>query len=160
MCKRAIVDVNAHETVCGRGKIDRDLRNWLEKDGTLCYTAIGRFHKELSKTPAYQDLLKTWRDGGIALQVLPKELAHAKGILKPHLPGLVSDDSHILELAIASGVEVLVTHDGYLKTDFKTVMGKATGKPKKGFSVYPAKGNPTQRRLFLQRNRCRKADCG
>ncbi len=159
MCKRTIVDVNAHEIVCENGTSDSDLLDWIRRrDGLLCYTATGKFHEELSRAKSYQLLLRTWLASKTALLVSEEELTHAKGILKPHLPGLVSDDSHVLELAIASGVEVLVTRDKKLIVDFKTVMGKVTGKPKKGFSVYPIGGNRKRRQQFLHNNRCRKAD--
>lgn len=141
MCKRTIVDVNAHEIVCGNGTSDSDLLGWLRRrEGILCYTATGKFHEELSRTRSYQLLLRTWLANKTALLVSGEELTDAGERLRPHLPGLVSDDSHILELAIASGVEVLVTRDRKLTVDFKAVMGKATGKPKKSFSVYPVGG--------------------
>ncbi len=115
MCIRTIIDASMF------GNLDNDsckpIRKWIERrDGMLIYPSSGQYREELIKSPKVLRWFQALRQQGSAEVIRDKDLNDAKRSLIDHR--LLSNDRHVIALALASGALVLCTHDQNLKTDF------------------------------------------
>lgn len=100
------------------------VRKWLEgtrhtkRKGKLAYSPTPKFKKEVGKH-RFERKLKEMRRAGILKEVPAAEVQEAERGLRK----LKSNDPHIVALAIAGNVSVLVSRDKDLHDDFKTLTG-------------------------------------
>ena len=102
----------------------RPVRGWLEgkkgssRRGKLAYSPTKKFQDEVRKHRFRNKLVELQRAG------LLKEVPAARVTeVKNKLPKLRSNDPHVVALAIAARVTVLVSRDQDLHEDFKTLAG-------------------------------------
>lgn len=100
------------------------VRQWLEgntrtrKRGRLAYSPTAKFRAEVQRHP-FRDKLVELRRAGLLKEIPTKKVAEEED----KLADLKSDDPHIVALAVAGRVSVLVSRDQALHNDFKRVTG-------------------------------------
>lgn len=100
------------------------VRRWLEgtrhtkRMGKLAYSPTPKFKKEVSKH-RFERQLKEMRRAGILKEVPVAKVQEAERGLRE----IKSNDPHVVALAIAGNVSVLVSRDKDLHEDFKTLAG-------------------------------------
>lgn len=125
-----IVDANvAHRIVAAPMHEDaRQIVDWIDRgDGRLVIG--GKLTEELSQNGSVTRWLRTRIQAGLVRQI-PVVVIAAK---ERHLSALkvcLSDDVHVLALALASGCRLIYTADGLLRRDFKNkrIIGSPRGK--------------------------------
>ena len=91
-------------------------RGKATRRGKLAYSPTEKFNDEVKKHPFKTKLFELRRAG--LLKVVPAaEVKEAEDALPP----LKSDDAHIVALAVAGKVSVLVSRDKNLHADFKNL---------------------------------------
>lgn len=158
MCSIIIVDTNLLSTIVPKdGKkdnLDAKLVSWIEDGhGILAYSDSGKYAEELEKMP------KTWRwfrelRQDQARLIRSDKLAQAKEALQGTTPR--SDDSHILQLALASKALILCSEDVDLREDFldRNVLPNVEKRQRR--SLYPFDKTQKQKYDFLRARRCPK----
>ncbi len=104
----------------------KPVRTWIGKNGKIVHSPTEKLKKELNKSSR----MRTWID---ARRGTDKVKIIDTGKVKKEerkLTGLVSDDPHIIALAIASNTKLLVSGDKNLHTDFKEKTGGSIYKKK------------------------------
>lgn len=154
MCTAAIVDADVFHRVLPSGKGDGDpvFLSWIRRrDGSLVYAEAGKFSDELKRNPRTLRLMQEYRSGQRARLIRTDELERAEAMLRG--VGMRSNDSHVLQVALASDALVLCSNDGRLREDF----GDAEVVPRVGRrarSLYPLSAGRKSRVAFLRRRRC------
>ena len=99
----------------------KPVRTWIGKNGKIVHSPTEKLKKELNKSSR----MRTWIDARRGTDKV--KIIDAGKVKKEErkLTGLVSNDAHIIALAIASNTKLLVSKDPDLNTDFrKKVKGK------------------------------------
>ena len=119
-----ILDTNMFGGFTSNHEDMRPIHNWLEKkNGKIVYTKHGKYAQEIdgdAKMARY--LQDDIRGGSENTKLIAKEkiMEAAKELKGVHMQ---SNDRHILALAKAAGVTLLVSRDKNLHTDFKRIIG-------------------------------------
>lgn len=160
MCSIIIVDTNLLSTIVPKeGKednLDDILVSWIEEGhGILAYSDSGKYSEEL------KDEGKSWRwfrslRQDQARLIRSDKLAQAKEALKLKGTPPDSDDTHILQLALASDALILCSEDTDLRGDFlnRDVLPNVAKRQRR--SLYPYDKTRKQRDNFLRARRCPK----
>ncbi|MCY4523394.1 MAG: PIN domain-containing protein [Halobacteriovoraceae bacterium] len=117
------------------------LKEWIEEHGgKITYSPTSSLKSEWNKSPNMWQLMVKYRERG-KLKHIDKHKVEIiqKELLKKH--DLKSNDSHIIALAMAAKVKVLVSKDQNLIEDFKNII---KGKTYKG----------TQQKKLLRKDTC------
>ena len=156
MCTVAIVDTDSLSILVPKQAIqhkrDAALFDWIRQGhGILAYTGSGRYSKELQHSQRIWDAFGAFRRGGQARLIADSDLEWASDLIKART--IRSNDTHILELALASDAQVLCSNDKRLKRDFSNtdVLPEIGQSPR---AIYPAEGSNQDRRQFLQEREC------
>ena len=114
-----ILDANRYGDFLNPDNEDmKPVREWLRiKNGKIAYSPTQKFRKELSE--AIWKQFVEYREKG-KLKLINKEIVQSK---QKTLPNLKSDDHHIIALALAANVKLLVSADEDLHEDFKQIVG-------------------------------------
>lgn len=150
MC--VIIDVNQSDKML-RPDVNphfSDLIRWVNKGGTV-YSG-GKLHQELGRVVGLLGLLASWEASG-RLRIL--SAGPINSLAEQLSDACVSDDSHIVALAIISGAELIVTADKALMKDMKNLALVSTRR-----KIYPCEytissGN-RRHKLLLDSLRCTK----
>lgn len=116
-----ILDTNAFSDYVNEKPYMQPVRRWLEggkgvrPKGKLVYSPTPVIEKEIRNHAKFGLQLKALRQAGRVKEVR-SDLVNKK---QDTLGKIESDDPHILALAIAGGVRVLVSRDKKLGVDFK-----------------------------------------
>lgn len=119
-----ILDANLFTDYMKKTPDMQPVRRWLEcargsrRRGKLAYSPTDKFRAEIQKHP-FRTKLVELRRAGLLKEIPAAEVEEAEG----DLPPLKSDDSHIVALAVAGKVSVLVSRDQDLHDDFKKLAG-------------------------------------
>ncbi len=117
MC--AILDADSYSRFLDPDNSDmRPLRDWLRDRGKLVYAPTQRMKAELEGHGPMRRRFVEYSQAGRLIEVNPHEV-EAK---EAELTGLLSNDGHIVALAIVAGVKVLVSRDRDLHDDFKRIV--------------------------------------
>lgn len=117
-----ILDTNLYTDYVRKSPDMKPVRRWLEgtrkssRRGKLAYSPTPKFEAEIRKHPFKRKLTELSRAGLLKVIPVPKVRE-----AEMDLPPLKSDDPHIVALAIAGNVSVLVSNDKDLHEDFKQV---------------------------------------
>ncbi len=132
-----ILDANRYGDFIKDHEDMKPVKKWIEgENGKIAYSPTQKFEKELSKSIRGQ--FAKYREAG-KLKLINKEMVQN---IQKTLPKLKSNDPHIIALALAANVKLLVSADKKLYKDFKQIVG---GK------IYQNKTN----KRFLTRDLCR-----
>lgn len=117
-----ILDANLFTDYMKRTRDMQPVRRWLEgahgsQRGKLAYSPTDKFEAEVEKHPFKTKLVELDR-AGLLKKIPAAEVKKAEGALPP----LKSDDAHIVALAVAGEVSVLVSLDKNLHVDFKKIV--------------------------------------
>ena len=119
-----ILDTNLFSDYMNNTQDMAPVRRWLEgtsgsrRKGKLAYSPTAKFKAEVNQHPFRNKLIKLSQAGIVkAVPVAKVEKVESE------LPPLKSDDPHIVALAIAGRVSVLVSKDQDLHQDFKKLVG-------------------------------------
>ena len=97
------------------------VRQWLEgsrrRKGKLAYSPTAKFKAEVRRHP-FRDKLVELRRAGLLKEIPTAKVAEEED----KLPDLKSDDPHIVALAVAGRVSVLVSKDQALHKDFTRIV--------------------------------------
>lgn len=93
------------------------VRDWVESGGVIVYYSKGKFNEEYQALPKIKELFAKYSRSGNLVDADAAKVSQANHYLDDKK--LKSNDQHILEVAIAENVEVLVTQDQDLIDDFK-----------------------------------------
>ena len=158
MC--AIVDNNVANEVFGGGppEAGRRFRHWLGgRNGRL--VVGGRLLAELKGNRGFREWFQQNELSGRLLQVKDEEVARQESNVKR--TGLcMSDDEHVVALAIASGARLLYTNDNLLMDDFRNqqIVSGTRGR------IYTTREHkdfrPAHRKLLGMKNLCRAPERG
>ena len=116
-----ILDTNAFSDYVNKTPDMQPVRRWLEGDkgakpkGKLVYSPTPVIKREIHDHARFGRKLKTLLQAGRVKTVSSDLVSKEEKILGK----IESDDPHVLALAIASGVRVLVSRDKKLGVDFK-----------------------------------------
>lgn len=119
-----ILDANLFTDYMKRSPDMQPVWRWLEgaggsrRRGKLAYSPTTKFQAEVRKHP-FKDKLIELRRAGVLKEVPVAEVKETEG----GLPPLKSDDPHVVALALAGSVSVLVSRDQDLHADFKKLVG-------------------------------------
>lgn len=118
----------------------KPLRNWIKNKGKIVYTNFGKYGDEVLQYRAMSIELRNLVEAGKAKNI---QLSKVKAKLKElDEYSLNSNDPHILALALADNVKILVSNDTDLHKDFKSIV--------KGGKIYQNK----QHKKLLSRHSC------
>ena len=119
-----ILDTNLFSDYMNNTQDMAPVRRWLEgtkrsrRKGKLAYSPTDKFGAEVDRHRFKKKLMELSRAG------IVKEIPVAKvKKVESELPQLKSDDPHVVALAIAGSVSVLVSKDQDLHQDFKKLVG-------------------------------------
>lgn len=156
MCTVAVVDTDSLSILVPRQAIqhkrDAALFDWICRGhGILAYAGSGQYSQELQHSPRIWDAFGAFRRSGQARLIPDSELERASERIKATT--IHSNDTHILELALASDAQVLCSNDKGLKRDFSNtnVLPEIGQRPR---AIYPVEGSNQDRRQFLQEREC------
>lgn len=119
-----ILDANLFTDYMKRTPDMQPVWRWLEgvrgsqRRGKLAYSPTDKFQAEIRKHP-FKTKLVELRRAGLLREVPVAEVKEAES----GLPPLKSDDPHVVALAVAGKVSVLVSRDQDLHADFKKLAG-------------------------------------
>lgn len=117
------------------------IHDWILNKGKLAHSPTQKLEQELHRHGAMLELYKTYAQ---ANKVKPIPVAQVESE-EQNLPTLHSNDGHIIALAKAGNVQLLVSEDEKLKKDFKEFLhGK----------VFPLGIAPTKQQRFLSHHSC------
>lgn len=118
----------------------KPLRDWVKSRGKIVYTNFGQYRKELLKYRPMLIELRNLIEAGKAKNVHVNKVKAKMKELDEH--SLISNDQHILALALADNIKILVSNDSDLHNDFKSIV--------KGGKIYQNK----QHKKLLSRHSC------
>ena len=111
-----ILDANMFGDFSATSEDMKPVVDWIKnKGGKIVYSATQKFQRELNDSPVVKKLFDGYREAG-KLKLMPAEEVSSK---VNTLNGLVSDDKHIIALAMVSGCTLLASKDKALGKDFK-----------------------------------------
>jgi hypothetical protein len=147
MC--VVIDANKAADFC---KQDRPylkmLLQWVNSGGRIA--SGGRLEVELFKVQAMKLLLVEWSRSGKLIRVSPHKIIEREALVRDRC---VSDDPHVVALAIESKASIVVTGDGNLIKDLKNL--ELMGSKRKIYKENAAKPNVLKNhRALLQRSDC------
>ena len=94
----------------------KPLRDWIEKKGRLAFSPIEKIKKELSRHTDMKRRMEVYKESGklkeISREEVQKRERQCQGLIR-------SDDPHIIALAQAGEIKLLVSKDQKLHDDFK-----------------------------------------
>ncbi len=120
-----ILDANLFSDYLQNTPDMKPVRRWLEggrgtpSRGKLAYSPTAKFRAELGRHRKFKTKLDALNRAGLLKMVPESKVAEEEG----KLPNLKSDDPHIVALALAGRVSLLVSRDQALHKDFKDVVG-------------------------------------
>ena len=158
MC--AIVDNNVANEVFGGDppEAGRRFRHWLG-GGNGRLVVGGRLLEELGGNRGFREWFQQNELSGRLLQVKDEEVDQQERIIR-QANLCISDDEHVVALAVASGARLLYTNDDLLKDDFKN-REVVPGPPGKIYTTRDRKDfRPAHRKLLGMRNLCRAPEHG
>ena len=118
----------------------KPLRDWIKSRGKIVYTNFGKYEDELQDYRAMEIELRSLFEAGKAKIVQIDKVKSKMKELNEY--SLISNDQHILALALADNVKILVSKDSNLHKDFKSIV--------KGGKIYQNK----QHKKLLSRHSC------
>ena len=118
----------------------KPLRDWIRSRGKIVYTNFGKYEDELQDYRAMEIELRSLFEAGKAKIVQIDKVKSKMKELNEY--SLISNDQHILALALADNVKILVSKDSNLHKDFKSIV--------KGGKIYQNK----QHKKLLSRHSC------
>ncbi len=115
-----ILDTNKYGDFLASENQDMEpVRNWMKtRNGKIAYSPTEKMERELNRHNKMREQFDRYRETDKLKLVPPNEVERAMNGLK----GLQSDDPDIVALAQVSGVRLLVSGDGNLHSDFKTII--------------------------------------
>lgn len=151
MCVAVIIDASVFGQFLEGGF--SILRSWTgEGDGVIVYTGAGKYGDEIKRSGKFLEWLREQREVGVK-EVSAEEFWAADNALKDR--NLLSNDRHIISLALAGDASVLATDDGNLMDDFKNPqLLPKVGRRKR--AVYPVNVSLGRQRQFFRHRRCRR----
>ncbi len=109
-----IVDANLQGLFMDRHADMLPVHDWIKKKGgKIAHSYTPKFQEETTKL--FRIELRNLRRRGRLKLIASKDVQKQQNTL----PNLQSDDPHIIALALAAKVKVLITHDKELEKDFK-----------------------------------------
>ena len=156
MCMAAIVDTSDLDKVLVSKKHggDSTFHSWIRsRHGELVYASTGDYCKEIQKNRKVMKLIHSYRQGGHLKLVDDADLSSSEKQLQG--VRILSNDPHVLALALASDALVLCSADIKLCKDFKnkSVLPKIGQQAR---AIYPTKATKIQRKKFLGKRKCLK----
>ena len=118
----------------------KPLRDWIKSRGKIVYTNFGKYEDELQDYRAMEIELRSLFEAGKAKIVQIDKVKSKMKELNEY--SLISNDQHILAIALADNVKILVSKDSNLHKDFKSIV--------KGGKIYQNK----QHKKLLSRHSC------
>lgn len=115
-----ILDADRYGDFLDPGNTDMEpVRNWLKKNnGKIVYAATEKMQDELSRFQSMKRLFSEYRQAG-RLKLFDKEKVKEE---ENKVRDLLSNDKHIIALAMVSGVKLLISGDKKLQEDFKKIV--------------------------------------
>ncbi len=126
MC--AIIDANMYgDFIAQQGKGMKFLKKWIDRHGgRIAYVGSGRFKEELDRHNKMREVIEIYRD--IAkLKIVNTDAFEEQEKALAGKP-LQSNDKHIIALARAGKIKLLVSRDRKLHADFTDCRFVAGGK--------------------------------
>lgn len=120
-----ILDANLFSEYLQNTPDMQPVRRWLEggggtpSRGKLAYSPTAKFQAELGKHHKFKTKIDALNRAGLLKMVPVSKVAEEES----KLPNLQSDDPHVVALALAGRVSLLVSRDKALHKDFKDVAG-------------------------------------
>ena len=113
-----ILDANKYGTYLDQDDQDmQPVRDWMKKRGKMVYVLAGKMKEELKKHKEMEKQVRQYNRRGRLKTVTPAEFHQAEKEVKKLQ--LQSNDPHIIALAKAANVKLLVSSDKDLHKDFK-----------------------------------------
>ncbi len=114
-----IVDANLQSRFMNKEDCGmKPVHDWIKKNGSkIAHSYTPKFRKETIES--FKKELIILHQGGRLKLIAPKEVQKQQ----KNLTNLQSDDPHIIALALAAKVKVLITNDRNLEKDFKQHVG-------------------------------------
>ncbi len=115
-----ILDADRFSQFLDPGNRDmKPVREWIRKqNGKIVYAPTQKIQKELKWHKPMNKRFSEYRQAG-RIKIFDKEKVNKE---EAKLTGLLSNDKHIIALAIVSGVKLLVGGDQNLQADFKRIV--------------------------------------
>lgn len=116
-----ILDANLFKDYIEKSPDMKPVWRWLEgpkRRGKLAYSPTAKFEAEVGMHRCFKKKLADLRRAGRLKQIPAAKVTETES----GLPPLKSDDSHIVALAIAGKISVLVSLDQALHADFKELV--------------------------------------
>ena len=116
-----ILDTNLYDLFLQPDNSDmKPVKDWVDKDGKIAWSPTGKMKRELDRSPRMKKRFKEYRRDAKLKLSPPREVERER----KRLPKLHSDDPDIIALARITGVNLLVSGDKDLHTDFKQLYGQ------------------------------------
>lgn len=147
MC--VVIDTNKAGDFCKQERpYLKMLLKWVNSGGRIA--SGGRLEAELYKVQAMRGLLNEWFRKGTLVRIPSEAVAKHEALVR----GLcVSDDPHVVALAIAAKAHIIVTQDGDLIKDLRNLA--IVGSKRKIYKENAASPNRIDRHwALLQRSDC------
>ena len=115
-----ILDADRYGEFLDPGNTDMEpVRHWIKKNnGKIVYAATEKMQDELSRFQSMKRLFSEYRQAG-RLKLFDKEKVKGE---ENEVRDLLSNDKHIIALAMVSGVKLLISGDKKLQGDFKKIV--------------------------------------
>lgn len=120
-----ILDVNCYADYLNPNNVDMaPLKKWVEGKSKIAYSPTTRMEKELRKHGRMFELMGRYRTSNRVMKIDLKAVKAKEKYLKK-CTDLISDDPHIIALALVANVKLLVSKDQKLGRDFtnKSIVG-------------------------------------
>ena len=103
----------------------KPVKNWLGKGGKIIYSPTTRLKREIKRSPKMERLFLKYMQAGQLKRISKDDVEKEENTLTSLRSNLISNDKHIIALAIVSGSKLLISNDKDLQADFKNrVKGK------------------------------------
>ncbi len=113
MC--VVIDANKAADFCKQDHpYLKTLLRWVNSGGRIA--SGGHLEKELFKVQAMKGLLTEWSRAGKLVRISATKVAAREAVVKQHC---VSDDPHVVALAIEAKAHIVVTEDKKLIVDLR-----------------------------------------
>ena len=114
-----ILDANKYADFLDSNNEDmRLVREWIRRgNGKIAYSPTQKFERESNEK--IRERFAEYREAG-RMKLIDKEKVQSE---QKTLPNLKSNDNHIIALALAAGIKLLVSADQKLHVDFKQIVG-------------------------------------
>ena len=116
-----ILDTNLYNLFLQPDNRDmKPVKDWVDTDGKIAWSPTGKMRRELDRSPRMKKRFEEYRRDGKLKLYPPGEIEWER----KRLPKLHSNDPDIIALARITGVNLLVSGDKDLHTDFKQLHGQ------------------------------------